>query len=249
MVTNMLIIGHRGARFEAPENTVPGFHYAIDLGLSAIEFDIRMTCDNHLVVIHDATVDRTTNGEGAVSSFTLEHLRALDARSIFPEWPEPCVVPTFGEVLDVVQVLPELFVEIKGDTPERLDRIVPATIAEILRRDIVDRVTITSFDPYALEIAKREAPQIRRGYIGDWNTQEFLDRAVALDCAQADARHATADPGLIAKVRSLGMRVIGWPTNSQEDLDSVLAMKPQLFCTDNPSLLIELYANVPNQTG
>jgi glycerophosphoryl diester phosphodiesterase len=245
----MIIIGHRGARFEAPENTVPGFRYAIDLELGAVEFDIRMTRDDQLVVIHDATVDRTTNGQGEVASFTLEQLQSLDARSIFPDWPEPCVVPTFGEVLDVVQILPELFVEIKGDTPVRLDTIVPATIAEILRRDIADRVTITSFDPYALEVARRVAPEIRRGLIGDWDTQQFLDRAVALDCAQADARHATADPGLIAKVRSLGMRVIGWPTNSQEDLDSVLAMGPQLFCTDNPTLLIELYGNVSKETA
>ena len=101
----MQLIGHRGARFEAPENTIPGFRYAIDLGLTAVEFDIRMTGDGHLVVIHDATVDRTTNGEGEVSSFTLDRIQALDARSTFPEWPEPCVVPTFSQVLDAVEVL------------------------------------------------------------------------------------------------------------------------------------------------
>ena len=237
----MIIIGHRGARFEAPENTVPGFRYAIDLGLSAVEFDIRMTSDDQLVVIHDATVDRTTNGEGPVSSFTLAEIQALDARSIFPDWPEPCRIPTFGEVLDVVEVLPELMIEIKGDTPERLDQIVPKAIAEILRRDIADRVVLTSFDPYALELIQRHAPQIRTGYIGDWNTQEFLDGAVRLGCWQVDAKHSTADSGLISKARSLGLRIVGWPTNSQEDLDSVLNMKPDLFCTDNPTLLRDLY--------
>jgi glycerophosphoryl diester phosphodiesterase len=237
----MLMIGHRGARFEAPENTVPGFHYAIDLGVSAVEFDIRMTKDGQLVVIHDATVDRTTNGEGDVSSFTLAELQALDARATFPEWPEPCVVPTFGEVLDVVQVLPELLIELKGDTPARLDRIVPATIDEIVRRDIIDRVTLTSFDPYALEVARRTAPAIRRGYIGKWDTREFLDTAVRLDCAQIDANHTSADRGLVMKAKSLGMRVVAWPTNSQEDLDSVLTLEPDLFCTDAPTLLTELY--------
>ncbi len=236
----MIIIGHRGARFEAPENTVPGFHYAIDLGLTAVEFDIRMTSDGHLVVIHDATVDRTTDGAGEVSSFTLDRIQALDARSTFPEWPEPCVVPTFGQVLNAVEVLPELLVEIKADTPERLDRIVPATIAEILRRDLGDRITITSFDPYALELAQREAPRIRRGYIGDWNDRRFLETAIALGCTQIDARHATADRALVAEARSRGMRVVGWPTNSREDLNGVTALDADLFCTDSPTLLMEL---------
>lgn len=236
----MLIIGHRGARFEAPENTIPGFRYAMDIGVPAVEFDIRMTGDDHLVVIHDATVDRTTNGEGRVSSFTLEQIRALDARSIFPDWPEPCIVPTFSQVLDAVEVLPELLVEIKGDAPDRLGWIVPAAIAEILRRDLHDRVTITSFDPYALQLARREAPQIRRGYIGDWNERTFLDTALSLGCGQIDARHATADRVLVAEAKSRGMRVVGWPTNSREDLNGVIALGADLFCTDHPTLLMEL---------
>ncbi len=238
----MLIVGHRGARFEAPENTVPGIRYAIDLGLGAVEFDIRMTSDDHLVVIHDATVDRTTNGEGDVSSFTLAEIQSFDARSIFPDWPEPCVVPALAQVLDVVQTLPELLIEIKGDAPRRLEKIVPATIAEILRRDLVDRVTITSFDPYALGLVQREAPRIRRGYIGNCDSQDFLDTAVRLDCTQIDIRHATADRGLVVKAQSLGMRVIAWPVNSREDLDSVLALKSRMFCTDNPTLLMELHS-------
>lgn len=239
----MLIIGHRGARCEAPENTVPGFRHAIVLGLSAVEFDIRMTRDEQLVVIHDAMVDRTTNGVGEVASFNVAEIQALDARSIFPEWPEPCVVPTFGEVLDAVQSLPDLLIEIKSDAPGRLEQIVPATVAEVLRRKIDDRVTITSFDPFALELAQRLAPQIRRGYIGNWDSREFLDTAVRLDCAQIDVRTATADRGLVAKARSLGMRVVGWPTNSQEDLDSVMALDADMFCTDNPMLLMALCAH------
>lgn len=236
----MLVIGHRGARFEAPENTIPGFRYAMGLGLTAVEFDIRMTRDSQLVVIHDATVDRTTGGTGEVSSFTLEEIQALDARSTFPDWPERCVVPTFSQVLDTVEILPELLVEIKGDAPERLDRIVPATVAEIRRRGIGGRVTITSFDPYALDLARREAPPIRRGYIGDWNERTFLDTAVALGCGQIDARHATAGREFVAKARSLGMRVVGWPTNSQADLDGVIALDADMFCTDSPTLLLEL---------
>ena len=99
----MQLIGHRGARFEAPENTLAGFRHAIELGLSAVEFDVRVTRDNELVVIHDATVDRTTDGTGEVSSFSLAELRELDARAEFSDWPEVCQIPTLSEVLDVVE--------------------------------------------------------------------------------------------------------------------------------------------------
>jgi glycerophosphoryl diester phosphodiesterase len=241
----MQMIGHRGARFEAPENTVPGFRYALGLGLQAVEFDIRMSKDGHLVVIHDATVDRTTDGEGEVSSFSLAELQALDARAAFPDWPEPCRIPAFAEVLDVVGHLPELLIEIKGDAPERLDVIVPKTIAEIRSRGIENQVTITSFDPFALELAQRAAPEIRRGYIGRWDEPNFLDSAVRLDCAQIDANHTTADRALVARARMLRMRVVGWPTNSREDLDSVRTLEPEMFCTDRPTLLAEVVA-APN---
>jgi len=239
------MIGHRGARFEAPENTIPGFRHALGLGLQAVEFDIRMTSDGHLVIIHDATVDRTTNGAGDVSSFTLAEIQALDARSTFEDWPEPCRVPTFAEVLDEVGHLPELLIEIKGDTNERLDEIVPRTIAEIESRGIGGQVTITSFNAYALDVAQRVAPGIRRGFIGDWNTLDYLDTAVRLECSQIDVNHVNADRAIVAKAKSLRMRVVGWPTNSDEALESVLTLDPDLFCTDAPTLLTEL---VPART-
>ncbi len=238
----MIMIGHRGARFEAPENTVPGFRYALGLGLQAMEFDIRMTSDGQLVIIHDATVDRTTNGTGEVSSFTLAEIQALDARSTFDDWPEPCRVPTFAGVLDVIGHLPELLVEIKGDTDERLDQIVPKAVAEIESRGIASQVTITSFNAHALEVAQRIAPHIRRGFIGDWNTLAFLETATRLGCAQIDANHVNADRAIVAKAKSLRMRVVGWPTNSEEALESVLTLDPDLFCTDAPALLAGLVA-------
>jgi glycerophosphoryl diester phosphodiesterase len=238
----MILIGHRGGRFEAPENTLPGFRYALDLGLEAVEFDLRLTRDGQVVVIHDSTVDRTTNGTGAVADLTLAEIQALDARAIFPDWAEPCRVPTFAEVLDVVGVLPGLLVEIKHDEPGRLARLVPLAVAEIKRRGIEDRVTLTSFDPHALELARSAAPEIRRGYIGNWDSQEFLDTAIELECGQIDARHATADRDLVRQARARGMRVVGWPTNSEEDLASVLALEPEMYCSDRPTLLRELTA-------
>src|SRR5699024_5030204 len=125
--------------------TIPGFRYAVGLGLESIEFDVQMTADGHLVVIHDHTVDRTTNGTGEVKSFTLAEIQALDARSTFPDWEEPCYVPTLDEVLRALRDIPEIICEIKNDDDERLERIVPMTLNAIRRARIADQVTVTSF--------------------------------------------------------------------------------------------------------
>ena len=238
----MQILGHRGARFEAPENTIPGFRYAVELGLKAVEFDIRMSSDGHLVIMHDATVDRTTNGTGEIAALTLAEIQALDARSIFPEWPEPCPVPTFAEVLEAVRSMDILQVEIKGDTHERLDEIVPKTLATITEAGLEAQTTIVSFDVYTLALCQRLAPQIGRGYIGDWNSPEFIRQAQELECTDAGAYNLKADPAIVVQAQALGIRVTGWPTNSDEEFEHALAFNPEIACTDTPTALAQKLA-------
>ena len=95
-----LLIAHRGGAAEAPENTLGAFRRALDLGIRWFELDVQMTKDGALVVIHDETVDRTTNGTGPVSSFTFEEIRKLDAGSRFSPDFAGEKIPTLREVLD-----------------------------------------------------------------------------------------------------------------------------------------------------
>ena len=130
---SVLAFAHRGGT--APgysENTLPAFRRAIDLGVDGIELDLRVTRDKHIVIIHDSTLDRTTNGKGDVREHTLEEIGRLDAGN-------GVRVPTFKEVLDLVQGTPVmLLLDIKeGD---RLDR--PAVVAAIEARDLVGQVII-----------------------------------------------------------------------------------------------------------
>lgn len=239
-----VFIGHRGARFEAPENTLPGFRYAIDIGIEALEFDVRLTVDEQPVVIHDDTVDRTTNGTGNVADLTLAEIQALDARSIFPDWPEACFVPTFAQVLDTVAPVPELIIEIKKDTPERLARIVPAVITEVENRNLSSQVTITSFDLVAVELVQSIRPSIRHGWIGDWDTGAFLERSIELGCTQVDAHMPTADRSIVSQGKARGWRVVVWPCNTLEALEMALTFEPDLICTDEPSLIRACYAEM-----
>lgn len=238
----MRIIGHRGARFEAPENTVSGFRYALGLGLDAFELDIHLTSDEELAVIHDATVDRTTNGSGAVAEMTLSQLQALDARSNFPDWPEPCSIPTYAQVLDVLRDVAWLETEIKTDAPERLDIIVPRVVDEVRRFGMEQQVIIMSFDPYALELAKTVAPQIRRGYVGRWDSIEDLDIAKRLEVSLVGIPYATGQVELVRQAQSLGMIATGWPTNTADALDAAFALGVDCICTDAPTTMRSLLA-------
>lgn len=239
-----VFIGHRGARFEAPENTLPGFRYAMDIGIRALEFDVHLTADEQLAIIHDDTVDRTTNGTGKVADLTLAEIQVLDARSIFPDWPEACFVPTLAQVLDTVASVPDLIIEIKRDAPDRLARIVPAVIAAIEARDLSSQVTITSFDPVAVELVQMARPSIRHGWIGDWDTEEFLQRSIELGCTQVDAHMPTADHALVAEGKARGWRVVVWPCNTLEALEMALTYDPDLICTDEPTAIRTRYAEM-----
>jgi len=236
------IVGHRGARSEAPENTLPGFQYAIDLGLPIVEFDVHLSADGELVIIHDHTVDRTTNGTGTVADMTLAELQALDARSIHTDWPEPCIIPTLAQALEVTRAFDIILVEIKKTTPERSDIIVPLVIAEIRRQGLTDKARIIGFDPYALSIAQREAPEIKRHLIGDWNAEHFLEDARRLEVVQIEAHHPTADRALVARAREEGFSIGAWQTNTVEDLESVLELDPDVLSSDNPTFIRQLLA-------
>lgn len=240
----MQLIGHRGARFEAPENTLAGFRHAIGLGLTAVEFDVRVTRDNELVVIHDATVDRTTDGTGEVSSFSLAELRELDARAEFPDWPEVCRIPTLSEALDVVDGLPTVLIEIKQrvdhDDPGGLEPVVARIVEEVRARRLTGRVAITSFDPVVLEMLKRIGPELRTGLIGNWDTHAFIDDAIRLRAFQGDARHTTSSPEIIAAARHAGLWMVGWPCNSPAEFEKVPAWGVDAVTTDNPTLILPL---------
>jgi glycerophosphoryl diester phosphodiesterase len=236
----MQLVGHRGARFEAPENTIAGFKYALGIGIDSFELDVHLTKDGELAVIHDATVDRTTDGSGAVSELSMAEIRCLDARSIFPDWPEPCTIPTLAEVLDVIGSVPYVEVEIKTDLPERIDAVVSQVVELIRSYRMVDRVFLTSFDLYALEVAQDIAPDTRRGLIARWDTDQCRHDAERLGVSLAGFPYATGSDKLLAWAKSAGLRVTGWPTNDEAALAQARRWGVDAVCTDAPTLLRSL---------
>lgn len=146
------VIAHRGDSAHFPENTIPSFDRAVELGADAIEFDLRVSRDGEIVIIHDPTVDRTTDGSGPVDTFTLAELKRLDAGArfspdggrSFPFRGRGLTIPTFDEMLDRYTSIP-LLVEVK--IPEAA-RLAPAVIN---RHDASRRIVLDSTDDRALE--------------------------------------------------------------------------------------------------
>lgn len=234
----MLIYGHRGARGEAPENTLAGFDYAYQAGVRAFELDVRLCADDQLVVIHDATVDRTTSATGAVAALTAAELGRLDARKTCPAWPEPAGVPTLAAVLQRFGPLAQWAIEIKHDSPARLEQVGRRLVTAIERYGLAGRATVTSFDPIALGIVRRLAPALPRAYIGSFDQPHQLQTALDLGCRQIDVPIATGCAAVVRAAREQGLLVTGWQGNDAEALRLLVAWGVDQITTDYPSMVL-----------
>lgn len=158
------VVAHRGGAKLRPENTLAAFDHAASLGVDACECDVRVSRDGEVVVIHDPTVDRTTNAHGSVEAFTAAELARMDAGyqfgadAGFPWRERGAGVPRLADVLDRHRLLPWI-IEIKGDRPEAAERVI-----QTLRKlDALDRVVIGGFSQVVLEAVRALAPEVPTG--------------------------------------------------------------------------------------
>lgn len=171
------VLGHRGIKAKYPENTMISFENAINLGVDLIEFDINVTKDGELVVIHDNTIDRTSNQTGFTRDYTLEELKSFDFGCRFDEKFKGAQIPTFREVLTLAAPHKQLLlnVEIKDMAHETVD----ATVAMIHEFGIAERCVIACFDAEIIRYLKSAHPEMRaQGFPGKYMknfTEETYD--------------------------------------------------------------------------
>jgi glycerophosphoryl diester phosphodiesterase len=158
------LVGHRGACDVAPENTMPSFERALVDGADIVEMDLRLSLDGHVVVVHDARVDRTSDGVGYVSELALAELKELDAGSWFAPHYSGTRIPTADEVFDWARGKIGMLLELKFQLYGGYDpALVPAVIAAIQRAKVEDQVAIISYQPRALVQVKALLPHIPVG--------------------------------------------------------------------------------------
>ncbi len=162
-------IGHRGLAACAPENTLAGIRCAKNHHFAWVEFDVQLSLDGVPIVLHDATVDRTTSGSGVARDFTLDEIRRFDAGSWFSREFRNERIPTLEEVLALCETLRlGANVEIKVDPNEntaQIHQLVEASLACIQTRGTALPLVISSMSEYAIELCAKQAPQLARGYL------------------------------------------------------------------------------------
>jgi glycerophosphoryl diester phosphodiesterase len=255
----VMIVGHRGARNLWPENSLSGFRKLMALGVDAVEFDVHETRDRQFVVIHDATLDRTTERTGAIRDLRAADVLATRLR------PEPCpaddgeCVPSLDAVLGLLRESAlVLHIEIKTDIVGELDPGTPGRLIEFVQKEgLVHRSILTCFVPVVLERVSELWPAARVLASLDLRSAEMMG-----GLEQALARYA-AMPGCIVAVQKallaaswprplevLGRERLGaWVLNEADELERWMAMPIHQITTDRPDLALAAREHLRRQSA
>lgn len=220
----MIITGHRGALGSEPENTLRSFRRAVADGCDEIELDLRVTADGELVVMHDATVDRTTDGTGAVSSLTFAELRALDAG--LGE-----VVPTWAETIGAVPV--GFQAEVKADAA------VPLLAESLKDPALAARTLVTSSSPDILLAIRDLLPSVTTGLILGRTppVDEILARTQAASATWALCGITGLTREAVATLHAHNLSVTAWPVPDPDTYARAVALAVDGITTDHPDRL------------
>jgi glycerophosphoryl diester phosphodiesterase len=227
-----------------PEQTLEAYAKAIELGADGIETDVQLTRDGRLAMLHDLTVDRTTDGHGRISELDWATLRELDAGSWFGQEFAGCRVPTLDETIELVVGAGRLLcVEIKGDRAHA--RATAAAVGRALRsKRLIDVVFVSSFDHAALEVARREAgtallaPE-RLPEIGPADPDGTAAQAVAVGAAVIQHRWEDLTADVVHAVHRAGAGVWSWPIDSPEAVGASMEAGVDGIIGDDVRLLLD----------
>jgi glycerophosphoryl diester phosphodiesterase len=204
-------VAHRGYSAIAPENTLPALAAAGPAGATLVEFDVRTTADGVPVVIHDRTVDRTSDGTGAVGELTVDEVRALDAGSWFSPAYAGTRVPLLAEVLDLLAGS-RLLLEIKPPATLEQVKVIMWLVAE---RGLLGRTVVQSFDPAILRLVRDAVPDVPRGLLRLRLEADTVALARELDVAYCNPPVADVlgDPATVAALTGAGVAILPWTAN------------------------------------
>lgn len=255
------IFAHRGANAVAPENTLPAFERALEMGVDGIELDVQATADGELVALHDFSLERTTTGAGPLGSHTLAQLAAIDAGVLFDGAFAGTPIPTLEQVFDLVEDRCIVNVEIKnmdwngGREAEPLARLIK-------RRELFDQVIVSSFNPMSLRRMRQLDPVIALGLLyfrkpprqngepGSFLqkvrnlplkhlilhlTRPLLSRGVAPEALHP--HFASIDAQLVETARSRGQLVNAWTVNSAAEARRLAGLGVDAIITDVPDVI------------
>ena len=218
-------LGHRGAAGVQPENTLKGFRYALNLGIDAVECDVHLTRDDHLVVIHDDTVDRTTNGSGAVRNMRLAQLRRLDAG-------QGERIPTLDEVLDLVIGRAKLFCELKGEG------VVDAVVDTVLAQKAQEKVIFISAVFGRLERVRQRGDHFTIGTIAGEGQLADFERSAEISAFGVGVHYKNICLKTVDQARALGLGIRAWNPDTLWEQQAMVGLRIDGIGTNRPDILV-----------
>lgn len=234
---NNLCVAHRGFSSIAPENTMAAFLMAMERPeVQWMELDVQLSRDGVPVVIHDFSVERTTNGKGLVRETDWADLQRLDAGAWKNKSYKGERIPALSELLDRSCGRVRLNIELKtqGDMYPGLPA---AVIHEVRKRHMQNDVVITSFEPAALIEVKKLAPEIQTGLIIDARPGDLLTALRQMNCTFLSIGYTNVDKSLMNEMRSAGIRVMAWTVDDKTIMKKLAAVDPELMlCTNRPDV-------------
>ncbi|MDX5299754.1 MAG: glycerophosphodiester phosphodiesterase [Gammaproteobacteria bacterium] len=231
----MMLYGHRGAKGEAPENTVAGFVHAWRHGIRRFEMDLVLSRDGIPMVIHDLSVDRTTRQKGKIAQFTARELSAMDARRNTAAWPGVTPIPRLSDVLDVIAGFEHLQLEVKSDQHARLNPLCNRLIELVQAHHWHERITLTSADTWFLREVRRRDPSISTGLVAEHRFPNPLSTALKLGCTHLILNWKLCNNTLIENSHRNGVHVSVWTVNSIHDMLQLEQMGVDSIITDYPT--------------
>ncbi|NOU94816.1 glycerophosphodiester phosphodiesterase [Paenibacillus sp. LMG 31456] len=225
----ILGLAHRGYPKKYPENTIPSFQAAIDLSISHLELDVQLTQDGVPVVIHDPTVNRTTNGQGRVIDFTFDELRKLDAGGGSP-------IPTLEEVLKLAkgQALVDIELKQSGNLYPGLEE----KVLEVIRScDVLDQVFVTSFDHYSIIRMRELSDEIELGLVIYGATPSVFPLAEQIRACYVSVKYIYLTDDFVRRCEEQGIQLIAWTIDNEEEMRELRSRYPNVWvCTNQLEL-------------
>jgi glycerophosphoryl diester phosphodiesterase len=237
-----VIFAHRGASAHAPENTLAAFELALEQNADAIELDVKLSADGHPVVIHDTTVDRTTNGRGRVKDLSLKELRSLDAGSFFSKSYRGEKIPTLEEVFEAVGKRTFINVELTNYTTPR-DTLVQTVSALVEKFGLQERVLFSSFFASNLTKARAHLPGVSRGLLAFDGWLGAWARSFGFNFGRYQALHPylkDVNAQQVQRVHRLNRRIHVWTVNAAEDMRRLFHWGVDAIFTDDPQLAVQV---------
>ncbi len=241
-----MVFAHRGASAYAPENTLVSFDTALNHGAPAIEFDVKLSSDGEVIILHDQTLDRTTNGQGDVRKYSLPDLKKLDAGSKFGTSFYGERIPTLAEVFDSFGSKLLMNIELTNyATPN--DQLVSEVVKLVKRYHMEECVIFSSFLPKNLIQARKLCPEVPNGLLTLEGIKGAFLRIPGIFWIPREALHpyfADVSPKLINNEHMHGRRVHAWTVNDEADMRRLYSLGIDAVFTDDPRLALQVLANM-----